>query len=75
MLPGGLGPIFCRNLERHNSASVFFIDLLDLVQLHELRWIESAERSCIEFASLARIGCIFEHVAHRHLLSSGSAHA
>ena len=47
----------------------------DLELLHKLRLHENAHRSSKQFASLVRIGRIFEHGALRHLLFFGSAYA
>ena len=46
-----------------DCVSVYRIDLMDLVQRHKLRFLESSHRSCKQSAFLVRIGRISEHVA------------
>ena len=70
-----LGPILCRNLERYRPLSVYRVDLIDLVQLHELQWPENAHGSCTQPAFLVRFGRLSEHIALRHILFFGNVSA
>ena len=62
----GHDPILHRNPEHRHCVSVFWTNLTGPVQLHKLQWLENAHRSCMQFASLLRIGRICERVALRH---------
>ena len=70
-----LDPIQRRNLGRRHFVSLHWINLIDLVLLHEHRLLENAHRSCKQSLFFVRIGRLFEHAAPRHLLFFGSAHA